>query len=759
MSAKMSISINGKQHGFFSCTRGVRQGDPLSPLLFCLAEEVISRSITKLVRDGKLSLIKGSRNMDVPSHILYADDIMLFCKASRSNIQSLSNLFMKYAESSGQFVNPRKSFIYAGAIPSQRLHHIANRLGFNIGVLPFVYLGAPIFKGKPKKCHLQPIADKIKAKLSSWKAYFLSMAGRMQLIKSVIQGMMMYSISVYSWPSSLIKDLEKWIRNFLWSGDVNKRKLVTVAWHKVCTPFHEGGLGIRSLSKVNEAANLKTCWELFQSEMQWAKFLRSRIFKGSFPISYHISSSVWSSVRHKFHDICSNSSWQVGNGELINFWLDPWCGEPLVLALNIPQHLHPLLKAKVTHFIENRSWKIPACLLLAYPALQSLTDSTTIPLIEKEDKLFWKHSHDGDLTMKDSYSFHCPASQLLSWTKIIWNVSIPPSKSMVVWRSLQHKLPTDASLALRGCHLPSMCSLCETEMESNEHLFLTCRYAQNIWNWLGSRLNVNCQFNELVEAFKLCNSRWSPLCNLVVGAAIVNCVHFIWYARNQARFNDRKIHWKSIINLIIAAVSMSGNNSCLKAFSNIPEFTLLQKFHVKLKFGNAPRIKEVIWQPPIFNWIKCNCDGASLGNTGFSACGGIFRNADSSFLGVYALNIGVSTSLKAELIGAMIAIETATNKGWSNMWLESDSMLVVLAFSSARIVPWSLRNRWDNCLLLISNMNFYVSHIYREGNHCADKLANLGLSLPTFTWWDHIPHVLLDDFGRNRLGMPYFRFC
>ncbi|KAK2443569.1 hypothetical protein QL285_014658 [Trifolium repens] len=330
---------------------------------------------------------------------------------------------------------------------------------------------------------------------------------------------------------------------------------------------------------------------------------------------------------------------------------------------------------------------------------------------------------------------------------------------MVVWRSLQHKLPTDASLALRGCHLPSMCSLCETEMESNEHLFLTCRYAQNIWNWLGSCLNVNCQFNELIEAFKLCNSRWSPLCNLVVGAAIVNCVHFIWYARNQARFNDKKIHWKSIINLIIAAVSMSGNNSCLKAFSNIPDFMLLQKFHVKFKFGNAPRIKEVIWQPPIFNWIKCNCDGASLENTGFSACGGIFRNADSSFFGAYALNIGVSTSLKAELIGAMIAIETATNKGWSNLWLESDSMLVVLAFSSARIVPWSLRNRWDNCLLLISNMNFYVSHIYREGNHCADKLANLGLTLPNFTWWDHIPPVLLDDFGRNRLGMPYFRFC
>jgi hypothetical protein len=85
------------------------------------------------------------------------------------------------------------------------------------------------------------------------------MAGRMQLIKSVIQGMVVHTILVYSWPSCLLKDLEWWIRNFLWSGDVNQKKLVIVAWHKVCTPFIEGGLGIRSLSKVNEAASLKLC--------------------------------------------------------------------------------------------------------------------------------------------------------------------------------------------------------------------------------------------------------------------------------------------------------------------------------------------------------------------------------------------------------------------------------------------------------------------------------------------------------------------
>ncbi|CAJ2651412.1 unnamed protein product [Trifolium pratense] len=531
-----------------------------------------------------------------------------------------------------------------------------------------------------------------------------------------------------------------------------------MAWHKVCTPFNEGGLGIRSLSKVNEAANLKLCWELMQSDMQWAKFLRFRVLNGTKPISYHIFSSVWSSVKHKLTEIISNSSWQLGNGELINFWSDSWCGEPLMISLNIPQHLHMLLKAKVKHFIDNHVWNIPACLFLAYPDLHSLIANITIPLRDKDDKLCWKHSNDGDLTMQDSYSFHCTNGQHLNWSKKVWNIDIPPSKSMVVWRSLQHKLPTDECLALRGCHLPSMCSLCESDLETNQHLFLTCRYSRNIWTWLSSCLNVNCQFNDLNEAFILCNSSWSPLCNLIVVAAIVNCVNFIWLARNQSRFNDKKIHWKSLINLIIPAVSLSGNNSCLTAKSNISEFVLLQKFKVKMNYGNAPKIKEVIWQPPILNWIKCNCDGASLGNPGISACGGLFRDANSSFLGAFAFNIGISNSLNAELIGAMIAIETAASKGWSYLWLESDSMLVVLAFSSAKIVPWALRNRWDNCVTLLSNMNFYVSHIYREGNHCADKLANIGLSLHGLTWWNHIPTRLQGDFIRNRLGMPYFRF-
>lgn len=225
----MSISINGSQRGYFKCARGVRQGDPLSPLLFCSAEEVLSRGILKLVDDGKVELIKASRDTQIPSHCFYADDLMVYCKGKLYSLEALKDLFTRYASCSGQVINLGKSFIFSGGVSNNMLSTMVNLLGFNIGSLSFTYLGAPIFKGKPNTIHFQPIADKIKLKLASWKAYLLSIAGRVQLVKSVVQGMMVHTISIYLWPASLLREIEKWIRNFIRSGNIQKRKIVIVA--------------------------------------------------------------------------------------------------------------------------------------------------------------------------------------------------------------------------------------------------------------------------------------------------------------------------------------------------------------------------------------------------------------------------------------------------------------------------------------------------------------------------------------------------
>lgn len=105
-----------------------------------------------------------------------------------------------------------------------------------------MYLGAPVFKGKPKRIHLQPITDRIKLKLASWKGVLLSSMGKVQFIKSVFHSMLIYSFHIYAWPKSLLNEINKWLRNFVWSGCVSVRKHSIVSWSKVCRPVEEGGL-------------------------------------------------------------------------------------------------------------------------------------------------------------------------------------------------------------------------------------------------------------------------------------------------------------------------------------------------------------------------------------------------------------------------------------------------------------------------------------------------------------------------------------
>lgn len=83
-----------------------------------------------------------------------------------------------------------KCKFYAGGISPCRVSELSLVLGFNSGSLPFSYLGIPLFKGKPRKRHLQSILDRIKLKLASWKGLLLTFMGRVQLIKSVIHGML-----------------------------------------------------------------------------------------------------------------------------------------------------------------------------------------------------------------------------------------------------------------------------------------------------------------------------------------------------------------------------------------------------------------------------------------------------------------------------------------------------------------------------------------------------------------------------------------
>ncbi|CAJ2648242.1 unnamed protein product [Trifolium pratense] len=102
----------------------------------------------------------------------------------------------------------------------------------------------PIFVGKPKAIQFQAMAGRIKVKLATWKGSLLSIMGRVQLVRSVIHGMLVSSFHVYRWSKNMLK------------------KICTVTWKTVCTPYEVGGLDLRPLSKINESLMLLLCWKM-----------------------------------------------------------------------------------------------------------------------------------------------------------------------------------------------------------------------------------------------------------------------------------------------------------------------------------------------------------------------------------------------------------------------------------------------------------------------------------------------------------------
>lgn len=120
---------------------------------------------------------------------------------------------------------------------------------------------------------------------------------------------------------------------------------MTVSWRKVCKPYSEGGLGLRSLYTLNEAANLKFCWDLKNSNEDWAILLRSKVFRGSKVISMKIA------VLSQIININENCSWIIGNGENIIFWLDPWLDKSVAFILNLPGNVHSSLIDRVFDFL------------------------------------------------------------------------------------------------------------------------------------------------------------------------------------------------------------------------------------------------------------------------------------------------------------------------------------------------------------------------------------------------------------------------
>ncbi|KAL8511850.1 hypothetical protein ACS0TY_018327 [Phlomoides rotata] len=151
-----------------------------------------------------------------PQYLFYADDILIYDKATSSNIRRLQFVLSVYGGLSGQIYNPAKSKVYFGSVVTRRVRNFIHRTtGITHGSLHMSYIGVPVFRGDPRTCHLVPLADSIISKFSKWKGYSLSLAGRKCMINFLIAASLVHSMMVYYWPCTLLKKTETAMRNFL----------------------------------------------------------------------------------------------------------------------------------------------------------------------------------------------------------------------------------------------------------------------------------------------------------------------------------------------------------------------------------------------------------------------------------------------------------------------------------------------------------------------------------------------------------------
>jgi len=136
---------------------------------------------------------------------------------------------------------------------------------------------------------------------------------------------------------------------------------------------------------------------------------------------------------------------------------------------------------------------------------------------------------------------------------------------------------------------------------------------------------------------------------------------------------------------------------------------VIKFFSINTRTGKVLRPLPIRWKFPSLGWVKINNDGAAKGYSGLATCGGIFHGSMGKFIEASSAFLEVQTVLVAEFYGIIHAMKEAQKMG----------------FTARTNVPWMFRNQWNTCLNYSRKIRFRVTHIFREGNACADKLANL----------------------------------
>jgi len=278
--SSISILINGSSTDIFSPSREIRQGDPMSPYIFILCMERISRSIDWQVSRANWFPIKIGRSGPKLSHLFFADDLTLMTRANTKNCHTILNTLVDFNQSSGQNINFAKSkVIFSSNCKSDVISNLSSILSIQHNDNFGKYLGFPIFLKRPTHSDFQFIIDNLNFKLAGWKTNFLNIAGRTSLAKASLCSIANHVMQYISLPRKITNQINRLQRNFVWGTTNTKKKLHLVSWDTITKHKYKGGLGMHKAEVKNSAMHASLAWRLFKNhKTPWANVLISKYY-------------------------------------------------------------------------------------------------------------------------------------------------------------------------------------------------------------------------------------------------------------------------------------------------------------------------------------------------------------------------------------------------------------------------------------------------------------------------------------------------
>ncbi|XP_026384999.1 uncharacterized protein LOC113280607 [Papaver somniferum] len=489
----IAVLLNDCPGDYFKPTRGLRQGDPLSPYLFIICMEIFSRLLLAGEKEQLINGVKITPKNGPISHIFFADACLLFIRANFRECHNLISLLDSFGKASGQLINFDKSgFFFSKKVQPKHQRMIRKILKIKKINPQDSYLGTALFISKAKIKLFKSLIEKMEHKIHVWMGKLLPQTSKLILNKSSLASMASYQMSCFILPKKITNKTDSIQRDFWWGKETDYKGYYPRSYSCLCNPKNKGGLGFRNAHTLNLAMITKLSWRMLtEPNALWVTQLKPRYFRNSSTFKAKIlstSSWIWKCISKGIHLIEQYIIWEIGDGLNTNIWTDRWitnlesnlssfrttCNSHLTLVNDL---IDPLTKKWNSTLIFNM-----------FPDNIARKITNTRISIDKLDTLRWLLTKSGVFSVKSMYNKltertvnHYNLGQPDSFWKNLWDLNVSQRIKIFIWKCLQDALSTNLKLSAFMEDVQPNCSFGCNMVESVEHLFISCPYAKSVW--------------------------------------------------------------------------------------------------------------------------------------------------------------------------------------------------------------------------------------------------------------------------------------